>query len=192
VKLRRTTRDLLAIAVVALICGALSASPLFDFAHGLSLDVLTALRWQMFGVRVDPAASSAVVIAIDDESYQTSPLKDSPTITWTGEIGRVLTAVLDGGAKVVGFDIVVPTSLEQSEIPFGDGVLGDRFAVSTAISCARWPRARSPARSCSANSFAATHRSCRRRGNGSPFASSRISGRSTHLPMATTSSGGCR
>ena len=125
-KLRRTTRDLLAIAVVALICGALSASPLFDFAHGLSLDVLTALRWQMFGVRVDPAASSAVVIAIDDESYQTSPLKDSPTITWTGEIGRVLTAVLDGGAKAVGFDIVVPTSLEQSEIPFGDGVLGDK------------------------------------------------------------------
>jgi adenylate cyclase len=126
VKLRRTTRDALAIVSVALICGALSASPLFDFAHGLSLDILTALRWEMFGVRSDPAVSSAVVVAIDEESHQTSPLKDSPTITWTGEIGRVLTAVLDGGAKAVGFDIVVPTSLEQSEIPFGDGVLGDK------------------------------------------------------------------
>ena len=47
-------------------------------------------------------------------------------LTWTSEIGRVLGAIVDGGAKVVGFDIVMPTSLEQSEIPFGDGVLGDK------------------------------------------------------------------
>ena len=125
-KIRRTTRDLLAIGLIALACGALSASPLFDIAHGLSLDILTALRWQMFGARADPAASSAVVVAIDEESYQTPPLKGSPTMAWTGEIGRVLTAILDGGAKAVGFDIVFETSIEQSEIPFGEGVLGDK------------------------------------------------------------------
>jgi adenylate cyclase len=34
--------------------------------------------------------------------------------------------LLDGGAKVVGFDIIIPNSLEQSEIPFGDGVLGEK------------------------------------------------------------------
>jgi adenylate cyclase len=126
VKIRRTTRDLLAIGLIALACGTLSASPLFEFAHGLSLDMLTALRWQMFGVRTDPAASSAVVVGIDEESYQTPPLKGSPTMTWTGEIGRVLTAILDGGAKAVGFDVVFETSIEQSEIPFGEGVLGDK------------------------------------------------------------------
>jgi len=126
VKIRRTTRDMIAIGLVAVACGALSASPLFDVAHGLSLDILTALRWQMFGARVDPAASSAVVVAIDEESHQTPPLKGSPTITWTGEIGRVLTAVLDGGAKAVGFDVVFDRSIEQSEIPFGEGVLGDK------------------------------------------------------------------
>jgi adenylate cyclase len=126
VKIRRTTRDLLVIGLIALACGALSASPLFDFAHGLSLDMLTALRWEMFGIRTDPAASSAVVVAIDEESYQTPPLKGSPTMTWTGEIGRVLTAILDGGAKAVGFDVVFETSIEQSEIPFGEGVLGDK------------------------------------------------------------------
>jgi adenylate cyclase len=126
VNIRRTTRDLLAIGLVALICGTLAASPLFDFAHGLSLDILTALRWQMFGTRLDPASSSAVVVALDEESYQTPPLKGSPTMTWTGEIGRVLTSILDGGAEAVGFDVVFETSLEQSEIPFGEGVLGDK------------------------------------------------------------------
>src|SRR4029078_8128860 len=43
--------------------------------------------------------------------------------TWTREIGRVLTAVLDGAAQVVGFDIAFPTSIEQSEVPFGDETL---------------------------------------------------------------------
>ena len=33
---------------------------------------------------------------------------------------------MEGGAKVVGLDIVFPTSIEQSEIPFGDGMLGER------------------------------------------------------------------
>src|ERR1700749_416456 len=126
-KIRRTTRDLIAIGLIALTCGALAASPLVGAAHGLSLDVLTALRWQIFGRRADPTASSrAVVVAFDEESFQTQPLESSPYLTWTGEVGRVLTAILDGGAKVAGFDIVFRTSIEQSAIPFGDGVFGDK------------------------------------------------------------------
>ena len=39
----------------------------------------------------------------------------------------MLTAVIAGGAKVVGFDIVFPTSIEQSEIAFDDGKLGARL-----------------------------------------------------------------
>jgi len=127
VKIRRTTRDLIVIGFIALACGALSASPLFDIAHGLSLDILTALRWQVFGRRADPIASSAaVVVAFDEESFQTPPLEGSPFLTWTGEVGRVLTAVLDGGAKAAGFDVVFQTSIEQSKIPFGEGVFGDK------------------------------------------------------------------
>jgi adenylate cyclase len=122
----RTTRDAAAIAAIALICAAVSVAPPLKVAHGWSLDILTALRWEMFGKRHDPAASPAVVVAIDEESYRAAPFKGSPTLTWTNEIGRVLGAIVEGGAKVVGFDIVIPTSLEQSEIPFGDGTLGDK------------------------------------------------------------------
>ena len=37
-----------------------------------------------------------------------------------------MAATLEGGAKVAGFDIVIPTSIEQSEIPFGEGMLGEK------------------------------------------------------------------
>src|SRR5689334_25113654 len=80
----------------------------------------------MFGNRYKPEASPTVVVAIDEESYRAAPFKGAPTMTWTGEIGRVLNAIVEGGAKVVGFDIVIPNSLEQSEIPFGKGMLGER------------------------------------------------------------------
>ncbi len=111
----------------ALLCGSVSALPALDSLRGLSLDALTALRWTLFGARHDPSSSPVVVIAIDEETYRTPPLKGSPTLTWTGEIGRVLNAVLAGGASVVGFDLVFPTSIEQSGIPFGEEALGARL-----------------------------------------------------------------
>jgi adenylate cyclase len=120
-------RDALAMSAIALACATALIAPPFEKWRGLSIDILTLLRWEMFGPRHDPAASPTVVIAIDEETYETAPFKDSPTPTWTGEVARVVNAVLDGGAKVMGFDIVFQTSIEQSEIPFGDGTFGDRI-----------------------------------------------------------------
>ena len=120
-------RDTLAALAIALTVGVLFASPLFDAVHGLSIDLLTALRWEVFGKRYDPAASPAVAIVIDEESFNAPPFKGSPILTWTREIGRVLSATIEGGAKVVGFDIIFPTLIEQSEIPFGDEMLGARL-----------------------------------------------------------------
>jgi adenylate cyclase len=119
-------RDMLAAAFVALAASVIVASPLFNRIRPLSLDFLTALRWQVSGPQHPPETSPAVVVAIDEESYRTPPLQGTPTIAWTGELARVLTAVLDGGAKVVGFDIIFPTLIEQSEIPFGEDTLGNR------------------------------------------------------------------
>ena len=119
-------RDTLALAIIALISALTFNWPTLDIERGLSIDALTALRWRVFGNRHEPASTAAVVIAIDDQTYQTPPFRGSPTLTWTREIGRVLNAVVEGGAKVVGFDIVFPTSIEQSEIPFGEDLLGAR------------------------------------------------------------------
>lgn len=125
-RIRRSTRNRVVVAAIALVCAAASVSPVVRPIRGLSLDILTALRWEMFGRRQDPAVSPAVVVAIDEESLRTPPFKGSPMLTWTGEIGRVLSATLEGGAKVAGFDMVIERSLEQSELPFGEGTLGDK------------------------------------------------------------------
>ena len=116
--------DALAFAAIALLASAIVASSPFEFLHGLSLDALTALRWRAFGANHEPATSPTVVIAFDEDSYRQAPFRGTPTVAWTREIGRVITAVVDGGASVVGFDIVFPASIEESEIPFGDETLG--------------------------------------------------------------------
>jgi adenylate cyclase len=119
-------RAALAAFLIALVVGLVAASPALDAVRGLSIDFLTALRWHVFGNPYAPSSSPAVVVAIDEETFRTPPFDGTPSVTWTHEIGDVLTAVIDGGAKVVGFDIVFPTSIEQSAVPFDDETLGAR------------------------------------------------------------------
>lgn len=120
-------RDIVAALLIALVAGAIFTSPPLQTLQGLSLDLLTALRGKIVGDRRDPATSPVVVVAIDGETYDTPPFKGSPTQTWTREIGRVLGSITEGGAKVIGFDVIFPSSIEQSEIPFGDAALGGRM-----------------------------------------------------------------
>ena len=120
-------RDALAAVAIALVAGTVAVAPPFDLLQGWSIDALTALRWRVFGNSHDAKSSPTVVIALDEETYHTPPFKGSPDVTWTREIGRVLTAVVEGGARVIGMDVVFATSIEQSEIPFGEDTLGVRL-----------------------------------------------------------------
>ncbi|MCS3898940.1 adenylate cyclase [Bradyrhizobium japonicum USDA 38] len=120
-------RDIVAAILIALVAGAVFTSPPLQTLQGLSLDILTALRGKIAPDGRDPAASPVVVVAIDGETYDTPPFRGSPTQTWTREIGRVLTGIADGGAKVIGFDVIFPSSIEQSEISFGETPIGARM-----------------------------------------------------------------
>jgi adenylate cyclase len=112
--------------LIALAASLVAASPALDPLRGWSIDILTALRWRVCGNSQPPEASPAVVVALDEETFRTPPFDGTPTVTWTREIAEVLTAIIDGGARVVGFDIVFPTSIEQSAVPFGQQTLGAR------------------------------------------------------------------
>src|ERR1700753_3867885 len=125
--MRHPRREVLVILLVALGSGLATTLPPFGHVRGWSIDILTTLRWEWFGPRQAVGGSRAVVIAIDEETYQSPPFQGSPTPIWTTEIGRVLTAVLDGGAKVVGFDIVFANSIEQSALPFGEDSVGAKL-----------------------------------------------------------------
>src|SRR5258708_9394833 len=119
-------RDLLAAVLIALLASAFVASRALDVLDGLSIDIVTWLRWQAHGPLHDPARSPSVVVALDEETYRTAPFANTPYVSWTRDIGRVMTAVIDGGAKVVGFDVIFPTSIEQSQVEFGNETLGAR------------------------------------------------------------------
>jgi adenylate cyclase len=121
---RRSSRAL-ALVAIAIVATTLAAAPGFQFLRGLSLDIATAVRWRLFGDIHE--SSPTVVVALDEETYRTPPFKGTPTITWTGEIARVLTAVLEGGAKAVGFDVIFPTTIEDSEISVGNETIGERM-----------------------------------------------------------------
>jgi adenylate cyclase len=116
-----------AVAAIILIASALPALPPLDMLTGLSLDALTGLRWRLVGNAHQGSDSPSVVIALDEETYNTAPFRGTPTITWTREIGRVVGAALDGGALVVGFDIILPTSIEESEIAFDGETVGEKM-----------------------------------------------------------------
>jgi class 3 adenylate cyclase/CHASE2 domain-containing sensor protein len=108
-------RDVLVAAVVALLLGVVLASPLplVRALPGLSLDTLFWLRYQAFGQRHDLQSSPSVVIALDEETWRSDEFHDLPEVMWPPRIGEVIKAVLAGGAKVIGYDVIFPTSMEN-------------------------------------------------------------------------------
>jgi hypothetical protein len=72
---------------------------LYSTVCGASIDLLTMLRWRAFG-NARPESSPTVVVAIDEETFRTPPFEGSPSVTWTPEIGRVLSAIIDGVPKL--------------------------------------------------------------------------------------------
>lgn len=105
--------EAVAITLLALVAAFVVSVPVANPVRGWSLDALTTLRWHAFGERRPSRASSTVVIALDEETYSTPPFKGSPTFTWTADIGRVVSAAIDGGARVVGFDVLFASSIED-------------------------------------------------------------------------------
>src|SRR5262249_33788750 len=82
--------------VIALAASLVGASPALDTLRGLSIDILTALPWRIYGNSQPPENSAVVVVAIDEETFRTPPFDGTPTVTWTREIGEVLRAIIDG------------------------------------------------------------------------------------------------
>jgi CHASE2 domain-containing sensor protein len=105
-------RDLAAALVVALAATAALASPPFQVLSGWSIDLSFWLRHVGYGALHRPEESPSVVVAFDEESTRTPPFAGVPQALWTKDVARVLDAVLAGGAKVVGFDVIFQASME--------------------------------------------------------------------------------
>jgi adenylate cyclase len=106
-------RDAAAAGAIALAAALCLSLPYFRVLEGLSVDALFWLRHKTFGPIHAPKDSPAVVLAIDEETYRREPFAGTPQALWTPQLAQVLNAVLAAGAKVVGFDVIFPTSVEN-------------------------------------------------------------------------------
>ena len=104
-------QDLTIAVLVAFLVTGVFALPHLDRMRGLSIDILFLFRQMMFTPSDEKLQSHTVVVAIDEETYRRAPFLDTPKTMWTPQIGRVLDNVISGGAKVVGFDVIFPTSV---------------------------------------------------------------------------------
>jgi len=105
-------RDVLATVMIAGATTLATAIPALNYIDHLGLDSLHWLRHTVFGVPHKPEDSPSVVVAIDEETYQTPPYKGLPKIMWAKQLASILDGVMNGGAKVIGFDVIYPTSVE--------------------------------------------------------------------------------
>ena len=123
-------RDIVVAGAVALVASGMFELPGLDRLRGLSADVLFGLRHVAFGTRYAPAESPSVVVAIGEETYRRPPFKEVPKVMWTPQIARVMDAVTAGGAAVVGFDVILPTSVESYISGFDQPLLVSLRAAS--------------------------------------------------------------
>jgi len=106
-------RDWLSVAAIVVLVSGLIGQVANERLAGLSIDCLFWLRSKVFAAAYTPAQSPTVVVALDEETYRRPPFDLAPKALWTREIARVLDALIEGGAKVVGFDVIFSTTAES-------------------------------------------------------------------------------
>jgi adenylate cyclase len=128
--------------IAGLIAGTVAVAGFLwrDPADGLSIDLLYLLARSAKIERITPLDDRTIVIAIDEETYRRPPFQGVPSPLWTPQVATVLSAVMDGGAKVIGLDVIFSTSA-STVIPNYDkplrqalhrGSLDDRIVLATA------------------------------------------------------------
>lgn len=105
------SRDWAAIVVVSGMVAWLFSLPAFDRLTNLGVDSLFWLREQVFTPPA-PAASPAVVIAVDEETYRQPPFKDTPYALWTPLLAEVVDGLVAADVSVIGLDLIFPTSVQ--------------------------------------------------------------------------------
>ena len=99
-------RQILALLLIASLTSGVVVLPPAQWLNGLSIDMLTWLRWATLGPRRHPVPPPVAIVVFDEDTYRSKPFAGTPSVAWTREIGRVITAIVEGGARVIGLDVV--------------------------------------------------------------------------------------
>lgn len=83
-----------------------------DPLRALSIDTLVWLRDGVMDHGQSKGEPAVAIIAVDEKTYRTAPFRGTPRVAWSQHLATVIEALLDAGATVIGFDIVLSTSLD--------------------------------------------------------------------------------
>ncbi len=100
-------------AALGVLVAVPAAVPGLDYLHRLGVDFLLPLRHAAFGPLFAAEDSDVVVVVIDEETYRASPFAGAPEVAWTPFLARVIEAVTAAKPRVIGLDLVYPTSLDR-------------------------------------------------------------------------------
>ncbi len=110
-------RHIIIAGAIALVASLIMSMPFTQRLEKTSLDTLFWLRHtlqQNFpGLIASEKESDVVILAIDEETYQQPGFVETPRVMWTPQYAEVISSIMQGGAKVFAFDIVLPTSVES-------------------------------------------------------------------------------
>jgi adenylate cyclase len=94
----------------AVTLAGLTGLPFLQPLHDLDIDVLHGLATTVRTNNPSDQASPTVVVALDEATYATPPFSGLPKVMWTPQIAAVQDAILAAGARVIGWDLILPTS----------------------------------------------------------------------------------
>lgn len=94
----------------AILMTSVGALPPFQSLDDLDVDLLHGLARVVSWNNRSQLISPTVVVAIDEATHATMPFAGVPKVMWTPQLAAVQNAILDGGAKVIGWDLILPTT----------------------------------------------------------------------------------
>jgi len=80
----------------------------------MTVDTQFLLKKTLFP-NIKQPPSNVAVIAIDEETYKTQPFDALPKVMWTPQFADVMYSLLRSEAKVIGYDVVLPTTVEKAQ-----------------------------------------------------------------------------
>ena len=101
---------------LGLVIATVFATPLGTFLHRLGIDFMLPARHNISGPLFKPEQSAVSVVVVDEETYRTPPFSNTPQVAWTPMLAKVLEQVDKGGAKVIGLDLIYPTTLDTKAL----------------------------------------------------------------------------
>lgn len=126
-RFRAFGRKLLAVLLVAGTAAGITTLPALDRFSLVDADILLLLREIVAPVHSDPADSPVVVVGITPESFTAPGLDGLPVILWTDQMAAVQRKVLDAGATVYAWDVILQNSAGKSLA----GILSGRVDLDT-------------------------------------------------------------